>query len=242
MNQTIVARRVSEIYRIQLRKRSLFFLGYGDEFLQGVRFQIVSRPARDILFGVDALVHDGIADPKRLTVGGYSYGAYLTNWIITQTTRFNAAVSGAGAPEHVADWGLTDIPYTNVYMFGGYPWQVPHLYQAEAAILRMDKVRTPTLIIVPANDIRVAASENYILERALHSRNVPSKMIILPGESHGIPNNPWHGKIKVREEIKWLRKYGDTCISPCNEVLTSKSSHTKHNFIYIFSFILFYCL
>ncbi|CAF1409433.1 unnamed protein product [Adineta ricciae] len=170
--------------------------GYGDEFLQGVRFQIVSRPARDILFGVDALIHDGIADPKRLTVGGYSYGAYLTNWIITQTTRFNAAVSGAGASEHVADWGLTDIPYTNVYMFGGYPWQVPHLYQAEAAILRMDKVRTPTLIIVPANDIRVAASENYILERGLHSRNVPSKMIILPGETHGIPNNPWHGKIK----------------------------------------------
>ncbi|CAF1641722.1 unnamed protein product, partial [Adineta ricciae] len=191
--------------------------GYGDEFLQGVRFQIVSRPARDILFGVDALIHDGIVDPKRLTIGGYSYGAYLTNWIITQTTRFNAALSGAGAPEHVADWGLTDIPYTSVYMFGGYPWQVPHLYQAEAAIFRMDKVRTPTLIIVPANDIRVAASENYILERALHSRNVPSKMIILPGESHLIPNNPWHGKIKVREEIKWLQKYGDTCIPPCSE-------------------------
>lgn len=217
----------------------MFSVGYSDKFLQGVRFQIVSRPARDILFGVDALIHDGIVNPKRLTIGGYSYGAYLTNWIITQTTRFNAASSGAGAPEHVADWGLTDIPYASVYMFGGYPWQVPHLYHDEAAIFRMDKVRTPTLIIVPADDIRVAASENYILERALHSRNIPSKMIILPDESHNIANNPWHEKIKVREELKWLQKYGDICIPPCSGVLVSKSSRTEHNFIYIFSFMLF---
>ncbi len=60
-------------------------LGYGDEFLRGVRFQILSRPGKDILYGVDALVRDGIADSKRLTIRGYSYGAYLTNWLITQT-------------------------------------------------------------------------------------------------------------------------------------------------------------
>jgi dipeptidyl aminopeptidase/acylaminoacyl peptidase len=99
-----------------------------------VRFQILSRPGKDILYGVDALVRDGIADPNRLTIGGYSYGAYLTNWLITQTTRFNAAFSGAGAVEHVADWGLTDIPLGSVYFFGGFPWQVSSLYQQEAAI------------------------------------------------------------------------------------------------------------
>ncbi len=62
-----------------------------------MRFQIISRPGKDILYGVDALIRDGIADSKRLTIGGYSYGGYLTNWLITQTTRFNAAAS-----EHVS--------------------------------------------------------------------------------------------------------------------------------------------
>ncbi|UJR20189.1 hypothetical protein I4U23_023321 [Adineta vaga] len=209
--------------------------GYGDGFLQGVRFQIVSKPAKDILYGVDALIQDEIVDSKRLTIGGYSYGAYLTNWIITETTRFNAALSGAGASEHVADWGLTDIPLTSVYMFGGFPWQVPHLYQGEAAIFRMNKVRTPTLIIVPSNDIRVAASENFILERALNSLNIPTKMIILPGESHILGNNPWHEKIKVREEIKWLQKYGDICVS-CNTTLNS-ASYSKQTSIRLLSFI-----
>src|SRR5689334_1307473 len=117
------------------------YLGYGDEFLRGVRFQILSRPAKDILYGVDALIRDGIADPKRLTIGGYSYGAYLTNWLITQTTRFNAAISGAGAVEHVAKWGTLDEPLVSTYLFGGFPWQVPSLYQAEAAIFHIDKVR-----------------------------------------------------------------------------------------------------
>jgi dipeptidyl aminopeptidase/acylaminoacyl peptidase len=200
-------------------------LGYGDDFLRGVRFQILSRPGKDILYGVDALVRDGIADPKRLVIGGYSYGAYLTNWLITQTTRFNAAFSGAGAVEHVADWGLTDIPLTSIYFFGGFPWQVSSLYQEEAAIFQLDKARTPTLIIVPANDIRVSSTENYILERALNALHIPTKLIVLPGESHNIENNPWHGKIKIREEIRWLRKYGNSCVSTCNDLLISASNN-----------------
>jgi dipeptidyl aminopeptidase/acylaminoacyl peptidase len=74
--------------------------GYGDKFLQQIVPNIVSRPGRDILEGIDALVKDGIADPGHLTVGGYSYGGYMTNWLLTQTTRFKAAVTGAGAIEH----------------------------------------------------------------------------------------------------------------------------------------------
>ncbi|CAF4835121.1 unnamed protein product [Rotaria sp. Silwood1] len=187
--------------------------GYGDEFLRGVRFQILSRPSKDILYGVDALVRDGIADSKRLAIGGYSYGAYLTGWIITQTTRFNAALFGAGAVEHVADWGLTDIPLSSVYYFGGFPWQVPNLYQEEAAIFQLGKVCTPTHIVVPGNDIRVSSTENYILERALNAINVPTKLIILPGEPHSLRNNPWHEKIKIREELKWLHQYGNSSLS-----------------------------
>lgn len=197
------------------------YLGYGDEFLRGVRFQVLSRPAKDILYGVDALVRDGIADPTKLSIGGYSYGAYLTNWIITQTARFNAALSGAGAPEHVADWGFTDIPLSGVYTFGGFPWEVPRLYQEEAAIFQMKSVRTPTHIVMPGNDGRVPFFGSLLLERALKMLDIPSKLIILPDESHYIGKNPWHGKIKVREEIRWLKKYGHTCVSACNATSNS---------------------
>ena len=68
--------------------------GYGDKFLMEMVPEIVSRPGKDVLEGVDALVKDGIADPDHLAVGGYSYGGYMTNWLITQTTRFKAAVTG----------------------------------------------------------------------------------------------------------------------------------------------------
>ena len=59
-----------------------------------------------------------------------------------------------------------------------------------------------------ADDIRVAVLENYLLDRALHELNIPSELLIFPGEGHGLGKNPWHGKIKVREELKWLLKYG----------------------------------
>ena len=183
-----------------------------------MRFQILSRPGKDILYGVDALISDGIADPKRLAIGGYSYGAYLTNWLITQTTRFNAALSGAGAVENVADWGLNDIPLPCTYFFGGFPWQASSLYQGEAAIFQMNKVRTPTHIVVPGNDTRVSSTENYIFERALYALDIPTKLIVLPGEPHRLGKNPWHEKIKVREELKWLHKYGNSFVSPCNDI------------------------
>src|SRR5580692_660406 len=164
--------------------------GYGDKFLLQIVPVIVSRPGKDILEGLDALVKDGIADPDHLTVGGYSYGGYMTNWLITQTTRFKAAVTGAGAVEHIGNWGNDDTTHD------------------DAAIFQIDKVKTPTHMVGGANDIRVAVLEDYLLEHALYSLGVPNKLLIFPGEGHGLGKNPWHGKIKVREELKWLEKYG----------------------------------
>jgi dipeptidyl aminopeptidase/acylaminoacyl peptidase len=182
--------------------------GYGDKFLEQMVPQIVSRPGKDILEGVDALVKDGIADPAHLAVGGYSYGGYMTNWLITQTTRFKAAVTGAGAVENVANWGNDDTTFDDAFDLGGLPWEVPQRYQDEAAIFQMNKVRTPTLITAGADDIRVAVAEAYLLDHALHNLGVPSELLIFPGEGHDLGKNPWHGKIKVREELKWLQKYG----------------------------------
>jgi dipeptidyl aminopeptidase/acylaminoacyl peptidase len=182
--------------------------GYGDKFLMQIVPQIVSRPGKDILEGVDALVKDGIADPDRLTVGGYSYGGYMTNWLITQTTRFKAAVTGAGAVEHIGNWGNDDTAMDDAYFLGGRPWEAQQRYHDEAAIFQIDKVRTPTHMVAGADDIRVAVLEDYLLEHALYSLGIPNALLIFPGEGHSLAKNPWHGKIKVREELKWLQKYG----------------------------------
>ena len=183
-------------------------VGYGDAFALGIIPHIVSRPGKDILEGIDALVKDDIADADRLTVGGYSYGGYMTNWLITQTTRFKAAVTGAGAVEHVANWGNDDAAFDDAYFLGGLPWQAEGNYNAEAAVWQMAKVTTPTHIVGGADDIRVYVGEDYLIERALHARGIPTSLLIFPGEGHDLDKNPWHGKIKVREELKWLEKYG----------------------------------
>jgi dipeptidyl aminopeptidase/acylaminoacyl peptidase len=183
-------------------------VGYGDAFRQGIVPELVSRPGKDILAGIDALVKDGIADVNHLTVGGYSYGGYMTNWLITQTTRFKAAVTGAGAVEHAANWGNDDMTADDAYYLGGRPWETPQRYLSEGAIYQFGKVSTPTHVVVGAEDIRVAVSQGYLLDRALHSLRVPSTLLVFPGENHPLDKNPWHGKIKVREELKWLRTYG----------------------------------
>ena len=181
--------------------------GYGDEFMLSIRPRLVSAPGRDILAGVDALVKDGIADPERLAIGGYSYGGYMTNWLLTQTPRFKAAVTGAGAVEHAANWGNDDLTFDDAWFLGGRPWEQPETYQSEAALFQFDKVKTPTHAVQGEADVRVSYLEGVTLERALESLGVPHTFLVFPGEGHGLGKNPWHGYIKVREELKWLEKY-----------------------------------
>jgi acylaminoacyl-peptidase len=183
--------------------------GYGDDFMLQIAPHLVSRPGKDILEGVDALVKDGIADPERLTIGGYSYGGYMTNWLITQTNEFKAAVTGAGAVEHAANWGNDDTTYDDAWYLGGAtPWQNPGIYQSEAALFQMDKVRTPTHIVGGNADVRVSYLEDVLLERALEKLQVPHSLLVFPDEGHSLEKDPWHGYIKVREELLWLEKYG----------------------------------
>jgi dipeptidyl aminopeptidase/acylaminoacyl peptidase len=181
--------------------------GYGDDFMLGIMPHLVSKPGRDILTGVDALVKDGFADPDHLTVGGYSYGGYMTNWLITQTTEFKAAVTGAGAVEHAANWGNDDETWDDAWYLGGRPWENPDLYQSEAALFRFDKVKTPTHLVQGGADVRVSYLEGVTMERAFQSLGIPHSFLVFPGEGHGLGKNPWHGYIKVREELKWLDEY-----------------------------------
>ena len=110
--------------------------------------------------------------------------------------------------EHTANWGNDDMTADDTYNLGGPPWEAAKRYVDEAAVYRIDSVRTPTHIVVGAYDIRVAAAEQYLLDRALHSLGIPSTLLVFRGEGHSLDKNPWHGKIKVREELKWLRTYG----------------------------------
>ena len=181
--------------------------GYGDDFMLEIAPHLVSKPGRDILAGVDALVKDGYADPDHLAIGGYSYGGYMTNWLITQTTRFRSAVTGAGAVEHAANWGNDDLTWDDAWYLGGRPWENPETYQSEAALFRFDKVKTPTHLVQGGADVRVSYLEGVTMERALQALGVPHTFLVFPGEGHGLQKNPWHGYIKVREELKWLEKY-----------------------------------
>jgi len=154
------------------------------------------------------LIKTGIADPNNLTVGGYSFGGFLTNWLITQTTCFNAAVTGAGSIVHVSTWGLTDVPMYISDVFGGFPWEIPEIYEKESPIYYIDNIRTPTHIITGVNDVRIPVDQSFIMERALHHLGIPVQLLLFPNEGHLWHNNPWHTKIKLREELKWLHKYG----------------------------------
>jgi dipeptidyl aminopeptidase/acylaminoacyl peptidase len=83
------------------------------------------------------------------------------------------------------------------------------LYQNEASIYRLDKVRTPTHICTDENDAETPTSQSYILERGLSIVEIPVKLITFPKERHSLAENPLYGKIKVREELKWLKNYGE---------------------------------
>jgi dipeptidyl aminopeptidase/acylaminoacyl peptidase len=181
--------------------------GYGDDFMLEIAPHLVSKPGRDILAGVDALVKDGYADPDHLTIGGYSYGGYMTNWLLTQTTRFKAAVTGAGAVEHAANWGNDDETWDDAWYLGGQPWENAAIYQSEAALFQFNKVKTPTHLVQGGADVRVSYLEGVTMERALEALKIPHRFLVFPGEGHGLPKNPWHGYIKLREELKWLETY-----------------------------------
>ena len=116
--------------------------------------------------GVDALVARGIADPDKLAHIGWSYGGYMTAWTITQTTRYKAAMVGAGLTNMWSMYGTNDIPSVLIAYFGGIPnKQTLPLYLDRSAMTHIDKVTTPTLILHGANDERVPTGQAYELYR-----------------------------------------------------------------------------
>jgi dipeptidyl aminopeptidase/acylaminoacyl peptidase len=181
--------------------------GYGDRFLTELIGHENDLDVQDILAGVDALVERGIADPDRLAVSGWSNGGYLTNCILTKTTRFKAAISGAGIIDAILEFGSNDEPAYAVVFKEGLPWTAAARYQRASPSYALGKVRTPTLIHVGGADERCPPANSRMLFRALHDYNhVPAELLVYPGEPHGLMKYG-NRQAKMEWDLAWLKRY-----------------------------------
>jgi dipeptidyl aminopeptidase/acylaminoacyl peptidase len=182
--------------------------GYGEKFLWATWGGWGKLDYEDVMAGVDYALASYPVDRRRLGVTGYSYGGFLTNWIITQTGRFAAAVSGAGISNWVSDYGTADIPRTKETEFFGTPWEPESnaLMRALSPITHAGAVRTPTLFVHGEADLRVPIEEADQMYTALKKRRVPAKFVRYPGNYHG-GWPPWDTVHRYYQATKWWGQY-----------------------------------
>ncbi|MBX7221040.1 MAG: S9 family peptidase [Blastocatellia bacterium] len=182
-------------------------IGQGDKFLNALEGYSCSRPAADVMTGVDFLVSSGWADSNRLGVMGYSYGGLMTNCLVTRTNRFKVACSGAGIWNDISYFGTADNFIQNdVRNLGKAPWEDLKNYWEESAASKAAAIRTPTLIVAGGADRRVPLGQSQELYRTLVRLGVPAELLVFPGEGH-LFRKPSHKKTKIRAEMAWLNHY-----------------------------------
>jgi dipeptidyl aminopeptidase/acylaminoacyl peptidase len=182
--------------------------GYGDAFLEELIGRENDIEVQDITAGVRWLIAQGLADPAKIGVMGWSNGGYLTNCLIAaEPDMFAAASSGAGVLDMVIQWGTEDTPGHVINFVRGLPWQQPEAYRAASPLYRLDRVKTPTLIHVGGSDPRVPVAHSRALYRALkHYLNVPTQLVEYPGEPHGLTTR--HNRLaKMEWDLAWFDKY-----------------------------------
>lgn len=159
-------------------------LGRGPDFVVANQRNWGHGDLGDILSGVDAVIAKGIADPARLGVGGWSYGGYLTSWTIGHSDRFKAAVVGAGVTD-LLGMEASDIPtWLASAMLLEPAWRDLDIYLRCSPITAVGEVKTPTLVLHGAADVRVPLTQGMELYNALRARGVPTEMVIYPREPH----------------------------------------------------------
>ena len=161
---------------------------------------------QDLMAGVDHVIQMGVADPHRMAVMGWSYGGYMTNWVITQTTRFKAAATGAGLSNLISMWGTNDIPSTLDDYFEGTWYEQPERYVRMSPLAHIDKVTTPTLILHGEADIRVPTTQGYEMYSAIKRKGVPCEMVVYPRQPHG-PTEPKFVLDIMHRHLDWVAKY-----------------------------------
>jgi dipeptidyl aminopeptidase/acylaminoacyl peptidase len=180
---------------------------YGEKFMKANIMDWGGGDYRDIMTGVDEVIRRGIADSSKMAFEGWSYGGYMTSWVVSQTNRFKAARMGAGLSNLESMYGTTDIPGYIGTFFSGIPTkQTLDFYRERSAIQYVDKVTTPLLIQHGGNDQRVPVGQAMEFFRALKDRGKTVQMVFYPRAGHGL-SEYYHQIDKMQRELDWITKY-----------------------------------
>lgn len=179
--------------------------GYGEDFCKAIFADWGNKDYQDDMAMVDYAIARGIADPDRLGVGGWSYGGISTDFIIAQTTRFRAAISGAGEALNTSFYGHDH--YQRDYITElGRPWENHALWDKLSPFYRIDKITTPTLFMGGEVDWNVPVLGGEQMYQALKELGRTTELVVYPGESHEF-KTPSHIKDRLERYLAWYAHY-----------------------------------
>jgi dipeptidyl aminopeptidase/acylaminoacyl peptidase len=180
--------------------------GRGFEFSRAIYANWGRVDVADALAAVEHAVAIGVADPERLGVGGRSYGGMLTNYVIASDTRFGAAISGAGSSNIFGMYGHDQ--YAREYELElGTPWGNREAWERVSfPFLHADRIRTPTLFYCASDDANVPCLGSEQMYQALRSLGVPTKLVIYPGENHGL-TVPSYLRDRLERHLEWYSRF-----------------------------------
>lgn len=195
----------AEGYRV-LRPNYRGSEGYGNAFSIANRRDLGGGDFADIMAGVDLLVERGLADPARIGIMGGSYGGYMTNWAITQTDRFAAAISMFGIFSLVSDYSNSEISRWEPDYMGAHYWDDPAIYRERSPATYLDRIKTPVLIVHGESDTNTFISNSREMYRALRDRGAAVEFVHYPREGHGL-REPAHRLDEMRRCLAWFDRY-----------------------------------
>ena len=179
--------------------------GYGQAFSADLFADWGVRDFQDVMAAVDYTVAEGYSDPDRLGVGGWSYGGILTNYVITQTDRFEGAITGASEVNYVANYGHDH--YQQAWEAElGLPWENREGWERISPWNNVDKIVTPTLVMGGKEDWNVPIQNSEQLYQALKRRGIDTQLVVYPDEGHGI-SRPSFQRDRYQRYLDW---YGRT--------------------------------
>jgi dipeptidyl aminopeptidase/acylaminoacyl peptidase len=182
---------------------------YGQEFGNLIQFAYPGDDYKDLMAGVDVVLARGYVDEKRIGITGGSGGGVLTNWAITQTDRFAAAVSQRSIADWSGFWYTCDFALFQPVWFRGAPWEEQEDFAARSAITHVAKP-DPLMLIEGETDMRTPASDGgEQMFRALKYLKKPVVMVRFPDETHELSRSgkPSHRIERLRHIVGWFDKY-----------------------------------
>ncbi len=162
-------------------------------------------PGRDVMAGIDAVKKLGFVDETRIAVSGWSYGGYMTTWLIGHYQIWKVAVAGAAVTNMYDQYNLADFNVTERYIFNGSPYVGDNVkaYREQSPITYAAQMKTPTLILSDTGDFRVTVTQSYELFHALKDNGVPVRFFAYPVGGH-FPNDPVRQADVYRRWTEWL--------------------------------------